>query len=166
MGPTCSIIYENEPMEKNTMKQTPRALSNTFFNWKELTTSIIQGLMITVGTMVAYQYAVHQLWDEATTRTMVFTVLIAANILLTLVNRSFYYSLFTTMQYKNNLVLVIILITMAITAILIFVPTLTNFFEFAQLTINQILISMVIGFSSVIWYELIKWRKRLLRRRK
>jgi Ca2+-transporting ATPase len=166
MGPTCSIIYENEPMEKNTMKQTPRALSNTFFNWKELTTSIIQGLMITVGTMVAYQYAVQQLWDEATTRTMVFTVLIAANILLTLVNRSFYYSLFTTMQYKNNLVLVIILITIAITGILIFVPPLTSFFGFAQLTINQILISMVIGFSSVIWYELIKWRKRLVRTRK
>jgi P-type Ca2+ transporter type 2C len=49
MGPTCSIIYENEPMEKNTMNQNPRPFSNTFFNWKELTTSIIQGLVITGG---------------------------------------------------------------------------------------------------------------------
>lgn len=161
MGPTCSIIYENEPMEKNTMKQLPRALSNTFFNWKELTTSIIQGLMITVGTMVAYQYAVSQQQDEATTRTMVFTVLIAANILLTLVNRSFYYSLFATLKYKNNLVVIIILITVAITGLLIFVPPLTHFFGFAQLSINQILISMGIGFASVIWYELVKLVKRL-----
>jgi Ca2+-transporting ATPase len=161
MGPTCSIIYENEPMEKNTMKKMPRALSNTFFNWKELTTSIIQGLMITVGSMVAYQYAVHQLWDEATTRTIVFTVLIAANILLTLVNRSFYYSLFTTLLYKNNLVIIIILITIAITGLLIFVPPLTTFFGFAQLSMNQILISIGFGFSSVIWYELVKLIKRL-----
>ncbi|NOS90299.1 MAG: HAD-IC family P-type ATPase, partial [Cyclobacteriaceae bacterium] len=29
MGPTCSIIYENEPMEKNTMQQKPKALSTT-----------------------------------------------------------------------------------------------------------------------------------------
>ncbi len=166
MGPTCSIIYENEPMEKNTMKQLPRALSNTFFNWKELTTSIIQGLMITVGTMAAYQYAVSQQQDEATTRTMVFTVLIAANILLTLVNRSFYYSLFTTLKYKNNLVVLIILITLAITGLLIFVPPLTQFFGFAQLSLNLILISMGIGFASVIWYELIKWQKRMVRRKK
>jgi len=161
MGPTCSIIYENEPMEKNTMKQIPRALSNTFFNWKELTTSIIQGLMITVGTLSAYQYAVNQHLDEATTRTMVFTVLIAANILLTLVNRSFYYSVFTTLKYKNNLVLLIILITLAITGLLIFVPILTNFFGFAQLSVNQILISIGIGIASVIWYELVKLKKRL-----
>lgn len=163
MGPTCSIIYENEPMEKNTMSQKPRALSNTFFNWKELTTSIIQGLMITVGTLSAYQYAVYQQLDEATTRTMVFTVLIAANILLTLVNRSFYYSLFTTLNYKNNLVLLIISITIAITALLIFVPILTQFFGFSQLTILQILIAIEIGCCTVIWYELIKWIKRLKR---
>lgn len=166
MGPTCSIIYENEPMEKNTMKQLPRALSNTFFNWKELTTSIIQGLAITAGTMFAYQYAVSNLWDEATTRTMVFTVLIAANILLTLVNRSFYYSLFNTLKYKNNLVLLIIAITIAITGILIFIPVLTNFFGFVQLNFMQIIISTAIGFVSVIWYEMIKWRKRYTRENK
>jgi Ca2+-transporting ATPase len=163
MGPTCSIIYENEPMEKNTMSQKPRSLSNTFFNWKELTTSVIQGLMITVGTLFAYQYSVAQQFDEATTRTMVFTVLIAANILLTLVNRSFYYSLFTTLKYKNNLVLLIILITIAITGLLIFVPILTKFFGFSQLSIYQILKAIAIGCCTVIWYELIKWIKRLNR---
>ncbi len=161
MGPTCSIIYENEPMERNTMNQKPRALSNTFFNWKELTTSIIQGFMITAGTLASYQYAIHQQLDEATTRTIVFTVLIVANIILTLVNRSFYYSLITTLKYKNNLVVLIILITVAITGVLIFVPPLTRFFEFAQLSYYQILIAVGFGSSTVIWYELIKWGKRL-----
>src|ERR1035437_5856889 len=79
MGPTCSIIYENEPMEKNTMVQKPRPFTTSFFNWKELMTSIMQGLMITVGTLFAYQYAVRQGLNESLTRTMVFTVLIAAN---------------------------------------------------------------------------------------
>ena len=161
MGPTCSIIYENEPMERNTMNQKPRALSNTFFNWKELTTSIIQGFMITAGTLASYQYAIHQQLDEATTRTIVFTVLIVANIILTLVNRSFYYSLITTLKYKNNLVVLIILITVAITGVLIFVPPLTRFFEFAQLSYYQILIAVGFGSSTVIWYELVKWGKRL-----
>src|SRR5690606_24751286 len=28
MGPTCSIVYENEPMEKNTMRHAPRQMSD------------------------------------------------------------------------------------------------------------------------------------------
>jgi P-type Ca2+ transporter type 2C len=160
MGPTCSIIYENEPMEKNTMLQKPRPFITTFFNLKELTTSIIQGLLITAGTLTAYQYAVHHEFNEAVTRTMVFTVLIAANIFLTLVNRSFYYSILTTMKYKNNLVVLITGITIAITGLLLYLKPLTNFFQFQHLNLSQLSISIGIGFLSVIWYEVIKWRKR------
>ncbi len=161
MGPTCSIIYENEPMEKDTMIRKPRATSSTFFNWRELTTSVIQGLMITVGTLATYQYAVSQGFDEATTRTMVFVALISANIVLTLVNRSFRYSIWTTLSYKNNLVPLIILVTLVLTSLLLFVPPLTRFFEFQRLDAYQILVPMGIAILSVIWYELVKWNKRL-----
>ncbi len=160
MGPTCSIIYENEPMEKNTMIQAPRPFTATFFNWKELAVSVLQGLIITAGTLSAYQYAVWQGMDEAATRTMIFTVLIAANIFLTLVNRSFYYSIFTTIQYKNNLVPIIIMITIAITGVLLYVKPLTTFFLFEHLSITNLSISIGIGFLSVIWYEVVKLIKR------
>ena len=161
MGPTCSIIYENEPMEKNTMQQKPRPFTTTFFNAKELSTSILQGFMITAGTLLCYQYAVKQGFSEAHTRTMVFTALIVANIFLTLVNRSFYYSIFTTMKYKNNLVILIISITILITASFLYIKPLSDFFKFEQLNQLQLLISIGIGFLSVIWYEIVKWRKRI-----
>lgn len=161
MGPTCSIIYENEPLEKNLMTKKPRPVTDTFFSWKELATSIVQGLVITLGTLSVYQYAVAQGFDEAITRTMVFTVLIAANILLTLVNRSFYYSIFTTIQYKNNLVVLIIGLTMLLMAILLFVEPLTHFFGFEMLNLSQISIAILTGFVSVIWYEVVKGIKRL-----
>ena len=142
------------------MVQKPRPFTTTFFNLKELTTSIIQGLMITIGTLIAYQYAVHQGLNESITRTMVFTVLIAANIFLTLVNRSFYYSIITTMKYKNNLVLLIISITILTSALLLYVKPMTQFFEFQSLNLSQLFISVGIGFLCVIWYEVVKWRKR------
>jgi Ca2+-transporting ATPase len=166
MGPTCSIIYENEPMEKNTMFQKPRPFTNTFFNWKELTTSIIQGLIITTGTLLTYQYAVYQGFNEQLTRAMVFTMLIVANIFLTLVNRSFYYSILTTIKYKNKMVPLIISITIALLGLLIFVKPLAKFFGFESLNLSQLSISIAIGFLSVIWYEIIKWRKRLNERTK
>lgn len=160
MGPTCSIIYENEPMEKNTMIQKPRPFTNTFFNWKELTTSIMQGLMITAGTLFIYQYAVHQGFGELITRTMVFTTLVAANILLTLENRSFYYSFLATLRYKNNLILLITGITVVLIAMLIYIKPLADFFQFYPLTLIQLLISIGVGCLCVIWFEIVKWVKR------
>jgi Ca2+-transporting ATPase len=161
MGPTCSIIYENEPMEKNTMLQKPRPFTVTFFNWKELTTSVIQGLIITCGTLAIYRYSVYSDFNEQTTRTMVFATLIAANIFLTLVNRSFYYSIITTIRYKNNLVLLIIGITIAISGLLFYVRPLAIFFEFATPNLLQISICIGAGFLSVIWFEIIKLYKRI-----
>ena len=160
MGPTCSIIYENEPMEKNIMLQKPKALTTTFFNWKELSISIVQGLVITAGTLFIYQYSVGSGYGEALTRTMVFTVLITANIFLTLINRSFYYSILTTLKYKNNLVLFIVFITAAIVGLILFIKPLAIFFEFETLKLTQLFICLAIGFSSVIWFEIVKAIKR------
>lgn len=161
MGPTCSIIYENEPMEPNTMAQKPKPLSTTFFKLKELSTSIVQGVFITVGTLSAYQFAVASDYNEAITRTMVFTVLITANIFLTLINRSFYYSILTTLKYKNNMILFIVFITVALLGLILYVRPLTAFFEFETLNSYQILISISIGFISVIWFEIVKVIKRI-----
>lgn len=160
MGPTCSIIYENEPIEKNSMLQKPRPFSSTFFNMRELATSIIQGLAITGGTLAVYQYAVQQGSSEDTTRTMVFLTLIAANIFLTLVNRSFFYSVITTSRYKNNLVPIIIIITMVLMALLLFVTPFSKIFKFERLDAMQLLISIVTGFVSVTWFEMVKFVKR------
>ena len=160
MGPTCSIIFENEPLEKNLMFKKPRPFSTTFFNYKELTTSIMQGIAITIGALFTYQYTIYLGFTENTTRTMVFMVLIVANIFLTLVNRSFYYSIFTTLKYKNNLVPLIIGLTIILSLTLLYIPALTRFFEFESLSFSQLGLTIAIGSASVIWYELVKWRKR------
>lgn len=164
MGPTCSIIYENEPMEENTMIQKPRPFTTTFFSWNELTTSMVQGLIITVGTLSAYQYSVAQGYGEELTRTMVFTTLVVANIVLTLVNRSFFYSILTTIRYKNPLVGLIIAITLSILAALIYIRPFAAFFGFEELSLIQLFICILIGKVSVIWYELFKYFRRMEQR--
>jgi Ca2+-transporting ATPase len=147
-------------MEENTMMLKPRPFTTTFFSWRELTTSIIQGLIIAIGTLLTYQYAVHQGYNESVTRAMVFVTLITANIFLTLVNRSFFYSIIATLKYKNNLVLLIIGITILLTGLLLYLRPLTKFFEFEQLRLTQLGISIGVGFVSVVWFEFVKWVKR------
>ncbi len=160
MGPTCSIIYENEPMEGNLMLEKPRQLTTTFFNLKEITMSIIQGLVITLGLLFVYQYCLAEGFTENVTRTTIFLTLIASNIFLTLENRSFYYSIFTTIRYKNNLVLLIIGITLLITSLLLFVPVFSKFFLFEKVSFSQIGLSVLVGFISVMWIEIYKIFKR------
>jgi Ca2+-transporting ATPase len=160
MGPTCSIIYENEPIESNLMSQKPRPFTTTFFNLKEITISIIQGLLITLGLLFVYQYCVQENCTESVTRTAIFLTLIASNIFLTLANRSFYYSTFTTLRYKNNLVTIIIGITILITSLLLLVPVFSHFFMFDTVSISQIGMSILVGFVSVMWIEFYKIFKR------
>jgi Ca2+-transporting ATPase len=160
MGPTCSIVYENEPMEKNTMQQTPRPFTTTFFSFRELTASVIQGTIITLGTLTAYQYAVRQGYDEALTRSMVFLTLVTANIWLTLINRSFYYSVITTLKYKNRMIFYIIAATILITIFLFVVSSFARFFGFETLNLMQLAICVGIGIVSVAWFEIVKWQKR------
>jgi Ca2+-transporting ATPase len=161
MGPSCSIIYENEPIEKNSMFQKPRTFASTVFNLKELATIIIQRLEITVSTLFIYQYAVHQGLNEPITRTMVFTVLIATNIIFNARKPLLLLFNSTTVRYKNNLVLLIISITDFITGLLLYPKPLSNFFEFESLNFMQLSIAIATGLLSVIWYEGVKWRKRI-----
>ena len=142
------------------LTQKPRPFTNTFFSWKELSTSILQGLVITLGTLSVYQFAVYQGFNEHVTRTMVFLVLVSSNVFLTLINRSFYYSIFTTLRYKNNLVFIIIGTTIAITGLLLYLKPLTDFFLFEHLNVYQLSIAIIVGSASVLWYELVKIWKR------
>lgn len=104
MGPTCSIIYENEPMEPGTMQRNPLRSGTTFLSFKQLLLSITQGLMITTGCPGIGYYYMQQGNDETIVRSVIFITLLFSNIFLTLVNRSFVYSVFKTLSYKNNLV--------------------------------------------------------------
>jgi len=164
MGPTCSLVYENEPMEKNSMQQPPRQMTTTFLQWRELSISVVQGLVIACGTLGVYQYALYLGHDELLTRSMVFTTLVVANIFLTLVDRSFYYSIFTSMSYRNNLLLIVLAVTISCLFAMLYISVLQHFFGFARLTAVQLGISAAVGFVVVIWFEFYKLIKRMVKR--
>lgn len=160
MGPTCSIVYENEPMEADTMDRPPRPLGQTFFGSRELMTSIIQGLAITIGVLGVYYYALQATLSETQTRSMVFLTLLVANIFLTLVNRSFNYSIITTLRYRNRLIWIVLLITILLILLIFLVPPVAVFFGVSTLAPKLMGIALGVGMISTLWYEGVKARKR------
>lgn len=138
------------------MNQPPRSYTKTFLNFRELSTSVIQGLVITVGILFIYQWGISEGVVETEVRSMVFLTLISSNIFLTLVNRSFYYSVFETLTYKNRLMPLMIGITILLVVFLFMIPSFSNFFGFTILNVEQTLMSIVVGGVAVVWYEFIK----------
>lgn len=151
MGPTCSIIYENEPMEPGTMERPPRKMTQTFLTLPQLTISIIQGLIITAGCLGIGYYTLKQGQNEELIRTVIFITLLFANIFLTLVNRSFRHSVLTTIKYKNPLVPLIIGITILFIVCLLSIPALHTVFGLQPLSLQQIATCAGVAALSTFW---------------
>jgi P-type Ca2+ transporter type 2C len=153
MGPTCSIIYENEPLQKDLLLQPPRSATSTFFNAKELSGSILQGLVITLGMLFLYQYAIRSGYDQELTRSMVFIGLLSANVCLTLANRSFTQPVWQTIRYKNYLVPLIIGVTITLVTLIYLIDPVANFFELAPVNMWQLMLSISTGALVTWWGE-------------
>jgi len=157
MGPTCSIIFENEPADADSMDKSPRKMSNRFFSIKELNMSIVQGLVITAGCLTPAYFLMIQGYNEQFIRTIIYTILIFSNILLTLVNRSFYYSILHTLRYKNPLVPIILCISTTVLLLSIYLEPVRNLFQFSALSIVEILACFGVSMLAVLWIELYKY---------
>jgi Ca2+-transporting ATPase len=162
MGPTCSIVYENEPIEKNTMFQKPRKMTETFLTWKELSISIFQGLVITASILFVYQFSVKSGSNEETTRAMVFSTLVFANVFLSMVNRSFVYSVFDSFKNKNHLFPVFLGITLGLLFSVLYIPIFARFFKITPLNIQDLGLVVFIAAIAVFWFEGYKWLKRIM----
>lgn len=160
MGPTCSIIYENEPIEPGTMQRAPRKLTAGFLSAKQLQISIAQGLMITAGCLGLGNYFMQHDAGEATVRTIIFITLLFSNIFLTLVNRSFNYSVATTLRYKNYMITVVIFVALAFIFSFLFVPFLRTLFLLETITLSSFVKCVAVAFISTIWVEFFKQYKK------
>ncbi|MBK8053393.1 MAG: cation-translocating P-type ATPase [Saprospiraceae bacterium] len=157
MGPTCSIIFENEPIEKNSMNRPPRKMGNYYFSFKELLISIIQGLAITISCLALGYYYMETGGSESLVRTVIYTTLIFSNVFLTLVNRSFYFSFFKTIRYKNHLIPLVILISLLILILAVSYTPVRNVFGFEVLSLYQWFICFGAAFIGVFWMEVYKY---------
>ncbi len=156
MGPTCSIFYEKEPVEENTMLQKPRERNAGLFTKDELLMSCIQGIIIAFGILSLYYFFMENKFSIELTRTVVFTTLILSNVFLTFVNRSFTKTMYYTSRYKNSLAPIIVLVSVLFLVTLNFSPITHRLFQLTYMTLNQFLLCFGVALASVIWFEIYK----------
>lgn len=156
MGPTCSIFYEREPVENFIMQLPPRKREAWLFSTDEFLISLVQGLLITLGVLGLYFIFMNNNASLREVRTVVFTTLIAGNIFLTFVNRSFTKTFFKTIKSKNNLAIPVLIISICFLAIIHFVPFIQNLFGMTSIPFIHFLVCLGTAFVSVVWFEFYK----------
>ncbi|HLG39856.1 MAG TPA: cation-translocating P-type ATPase, partial [Chitinophagaceae bacterium] len=157
MGPTCSIFFENEPVEENLMLSVPGSRATGLFTKKQLMTGIIQGISITAGVLTLYYFFMKEHHSIEETRTVVFTTLILSNVFLTFASRSFTKTIYYTSRYRNNLAPVVIIASITFLALLHFVPAVRSLFQMVPITFREFLLCFGTAFASVMWFEVYKW---------
>ncbi|MFN0213309.1 MAG: cation-translocating P-type ATPase [Saprospiraceae bacterium] len=156
MDPTAAIAFENEPIEPNLMHKAPRPGKSPLFSWNELMLSLLQGLVIAIGVLWMYHFAIGQGKSEAGVRSMVFATLVSANLFLTLANRSFDYALHRTLRYKNAMLPIVLGLSVAMLLAILYIPFLTGLFQMEALSGLALGACVLAGFISVVWFEVYK----------
>lgn len=158
MGPTCSIIYENEPTPESDLKKPTQANRNLLES-SQLWITILQGLMITLGCLVIGYYGSYAGIDEPSLRAYIFTTLIFSNIFLTLFNRSFTSSVFLTLRRKNNLIPIVTGTSVTLLLVILYTPFSNQLFSVEPLQAKELLGCLLAAIISTSWIEILKLTK-------
>ena len=156
IDPACSIIFEAEKEEANIMERPPKRLNEAFFGGKKILLSCLQGVGILVVTLAIYLVGLHLGYEANEVRAMAFTTLIVSNIAVILTNRSWTDNIFRIIVTPNKAVLWVVggaifflILTLNITFFL-------KLFQFQKLSFLNIIISVLAGIFTIVWFEIYK----------
>ncbi|MEG1998538.1 MAG: cation-translocating P-type ATPase C-terminal domain-containing protein, partial [Bacteroidales bacterium] len=87
---------------------------------------------------------------------MTFTTLIIANIMNILTNRSWSESIFTILRTPNPTVKWVAGGALLFISLVLTIPFLLQLFQFSPISVWEVLISITVGISTILWFELYK----------
>lgn len=167
IDPTCSIVFERQPAEKDIMERTPRSPQEKIVGAKNLLKSVLQGLVIFAASFGTYYVVLQRdpLANAALARAMGLSIIFLSNIFLVLVNSSqtdfAYQSLRLLVRDKvmwasfSGIVLMLVLG--------LYTP-LSFFLKLTSLTGAEMFTVIGISAAAVLWFEFVKLFKILEKR--
>jgi len=156
IDPACSIIFEAEKEEPNTMKRPPRRPGDPLFAGWNLTLSLLQGAGVLLLCLAIFGIALDRGTGEGVARALAFTTLVVANIALIFVNRSWELTILASLRMPNRSLWIITGAAALCLGLVLYIPLLQNLFHFAPLNGRELLIAVVAGAVSIAWFELFK----------
>ncbi len=162
IDPTCSIVLERQPAEKDIMTRRPRNPQVKLLDLRILMKSIIQGLAIFAASFgVYYTVLAGNPANALVARSMGLCIIMLSNLFLVQVNSSDRDFVFQSVSRlaKDGVMWAVNIGTLLMLAIILYTP-LSSILKLAPLTAGQFFASTGIAAVAVLWYEVVKQIKR------
>lgn len=162
IDPSCSLVFEAEEPERDTMRGKPRRPDDRLFDAAILTRGLAQGaglLALLCGVYVWSSGATH---SDDIARATTFMVLVLANVGLIYVNRSWDAPLWRANRAPNRYFDWMAIATIVLLALVLAIPDIARLFSFALPPVRMLAIAAGGALLAVVWFEFVK---SLLRRR-
>jgi Ca2+-transporting ATPase len=156
IDPACTTVFEAESEENDIMQRKPRSIRSKLFNMNAAIISAIQGLVALALVVGVYLYATSTGLSIDTARTMAFATIVLTNLALIVTNRSWSQSFVGILRRPNKAFWQILILAFAALMLVIYLPPLTSLFAFTSLSAVNLLICLLAGFGSTIWFEVYK----------
>jgi len=165
IDPTCSIVLERQPAEIDIMDRKPRNPKEKLLNAKIFTKSMIQGLTIFAASFGTYYFMLDGKAENApVARSTGLAIIMISNLFLVQVNSSDQEFAFRSIVrlVKDKVMWAVNIFTVIGVAIILYTP-INHFLKLAPLSISQLFSVLGIAAVAVLWYELVKLIKKIVK---
>jgi Ca2+-transporting ATPase len=162
IDPACSMVFENEPAQADTMQRPPRNVNAPLFAGSKLWMALLQGLGALGVVLGAYAWGSSAL-SEGAARAFAFVTLVSANLGLIFSNRvgsgsKGAKSWWDMLRVPNRTLWLVCALTLGMLLLAMYVPWLAQLFFFETLAPLHLLAALGLGLCSTLWFQFVKAR--------
>ena len=165
IDPACSVVFEAEPLEPDAMKAPPRRKEQQLFDRAVMMRGLCQGIGLLILLLATYAsmrfFAPVASEQDELARTLTFVVLALANLAQIHTNKSWGRTRWVGPGAFGAQLSWIAFATLAMLAIALFFPPVTQLFSFVTPAPVLLLFAFGIVALSVMWFEVVKWLIRM-----
>jgi Ca2+-transporting ATPase len=156
IDPACSIAFEAEPAEAAVMRRPPRRVGARLFGRRLVLLSVLQGVAVLAASMLAFRVGFLHTGSADSGRALAFASLIAGNVSLILVNRSWRSTALRTLGARNLPSWFVVVGATAMLLLALVVPFLRGLFRFGSVDAADAAVAILAGAGALAWFEILK----------
>jgi Ca2+-transporting ATPase len=156
IDPSCSLVFEAEEPEGDTMRRKPRRPDARLFDLAVLARGLAQGTGLLALLCALYAWSRHQTRSDDAARAMTFTVLVLANIGLIYVNRTWDGAAWRGKGSGNPYFNWMAWLTVALLAIVLGTPAIARLFGFVLPPARMLAAAAGCALLATLWFEAVK----------
>ena len=156
IDPSCSIVFEAEPEEEATMRRPPRPRDMSLFDRATVLLGCVQGTVVLTVLLAVYGISLGRDQTIEESRALAFTVMVLATVSLLVANRSRSRRFAALVRPANPALWWVTTGTLAVLALVLFVPALRVLFKFGPLHADDLALAAGAGLACFVVVEAVK----------